>query len=140
MPVRSDPQKATAKWLANLSNSTQAVTDGVMRVQTAPGQSAAKAADKWLQKVTAAKDKWRQRVQSVSLGDWQTAMTTYGVNRIGPGAQAKQGKMLAFQTDFLQHVAQGVAKVDAMPNVTLEDGINRAVAMIRHNANFKRSS
>jgi hypothetical protein len=32
-----------------------------------------------------------------------------------------------------------VSRVEGMPSVTLEDNINRAVAMIRHNAQFKRA-
>jgi hypothetical protein len=138
MPVRSDPQTATAKWVSNLSNSTQAMTRGVQAVTVAPGIAAANAADKWLQNVTAAKDKFASRVRSVSLSDWQNAMTSYGINRVSQGATAKQAKMQSFMTEFLPHLKTGVQQVEAMPHMNLEDGINRAVAMIRHNAQFKR--
>jgi hypothetical protein len=140
MPVRSDPQTATAKWVQNLSNSTTAMQRGVAAVTVSPGQSAAAAADKWLQKVTQAKDKFARRVGAVTLGDWQAAMNNYGISRVAQGATAKQGKMQAFLSDFLPYLQQGVAQVDRMPKVTLEDGINRAVTMIRHNAGFKRSA
>jgi hypothetical protein len=139
MPIKSDPAAATQKWVTNLSNSTQAMTRGVQAVTTSPGQAAAAAADKWLMKVTQSKDKFARRVGSVSLSDWQNSMTQYGIGRVAQGAQAKQGKMLSFQQEFLPYLAQGVAQVDRLPKTTLEDGINRAVAMIRHNANFKRS-
>jgi hypothetical protein len=138
MPIRSDPQTATKKWVTNLSNSTTAIQAGVSRVQVSPGQSAARAADKWLAKVTQSRDKFARRVGSVSLGDWQNAMTQYGIPRVAQGAQAKQGKMNDFLTEFMPHLASGVAQVDAMPKNTLEDGINRAVTMIRHNASFQR--
>jgi hypothetical protein len=138
MPVRADPQSATAKWVQNLSNSTTAMTRGVQAVTVSPGASAAAAADKWLTKVSAAKDKFARRVGSVTLSDWQNAMTSYGIGRVAQGAQAKQGKMLSFQTEFLPYLQQGVAQIDRMPKTTLEDGINRAVQMIRHNASFQR--
>lgn len=140
MPVRSDPQTATAKWVQNLSNSTSAMQRGVNALTVSPGASAAAAADKWLQKVTQAKDKFARRVGAVTLGDWQAAMNNYGISRVAQGATAKQGKMQNFLADFLPHLQQGVAQIDRMPKVTLEDGINRAVAMIRHNASFKRSA
>lgn len=138
MPVRSDPQAATAKWVQNLSNSTTAMQRGVAAVTVSPGQSAAAAADKWLSKVSQAKDKFARRVGSVTLGDWQNAMTQYGIGRVAQGAQAKQGKMQSFMSEYLPYLQQGVAQVDRMPKTTLEDGINRAVTMIRHNANFQR--
>lgn len=140
MPVKSDPTTATAKWVTNLSNSTTAIQRGVANVTTSPGQAAAAAADKWLAKVTASQAKWKARVGSVQLGDWQNAMNQYGIPRIAQGAQAKQGKMLAFQQQWLPFLATQVQKIDAMPKTTLEDGVNRAVAMIRANATFKRTS
>lgn len=139
MPVRSDPQTATSKWVSNLSNATAAMTAGANRVTTSPGTSAAAAADKWLAKVTQAKDKFKARVGSVTLQQWQTAYTTYGVQRVASGAQAKQGKMLAFQQDWQAYLQANMAKIDRMPTVTLQDGIAKAVAQIQLNAAFKRS-
>jgi hypothetical protein len=139
MPVRSDPATATDKWVTNLSNASAAITRGVNAVTVAPGQSAAKAGDKWLARVTSAKAKYVARVSSVSLQDWQAAMNNYGVQRVAQGAQAKKGKMQSFLTEYLPFLATGVAKVDAMPNNTLEDSINRMVTMVRYNATFKRT-
>lgn len=139
MPVRSDPQTATQKWVSNLGNATAAMTAGANRVTTSPGTAAAAAADKWLAKVTQAKDKFKARVGSVTLQQWQTAYTTYGVQRVASGAQAKQGKMLAFQQDWQAYLQANMAKIDRMPTVTLQDGIAKAVAQIQLNAAFKRS-
>lgn len=139
MPVRSDAASATSKWVTNLGNATAAMTAGAQRVTVSPGQSAAAAADKWLAKVTQAKDKFKARVGSVTLADWQQAYTTYGVQRVASGATAKQGKMLAFQQDWLAYLANKMPAIDKMPSTTLEDGINKAIAQIRLNAAFKRS-
>ena len=138
MPVRSDPASATQKWVQNLSSSTTAITNGVNRVQIAPGTQAAAQKTKWLQKITASADKWQQRVKSVSLQDWQQAMVNVGIPRIALGAQAKQGKFTNFMSEYLPYLARGVAQIDKMPSVTLEDSIARATAMIRYNAQFKR--
>lgn len=139
MPVRSDPAAATAKWLTNLSGATAAMTAGANRLQTSPGASAAAAADKWLAKVTQAKPKFQARVGAVTLEQWRTAYTTYGVNRVSTGAQAKQHKMLSFQTEWQSFLQSNMAKIDRMPTTTLADSVAKAVAQIQLNASFKRS-
>lgn len=138
MPVRANSAQSVAKWLQNLSGAQDRMQAGALAVQTAPGVLAAKAADKWLARVTASKPKYIARVQSVSLGDWQQSYINVGIPRVAQGAQAKQGKMLAFFDEFLPYLQRGAQTIDAMPAVTLEDGIARATAQIRYNAKFKR--
>lgn len=138
MPVRADPQAATTKWVSGMQGSTEAMKRGVAAVTVAPGVKAAQAADKWLQRTTASRDKYARRVQSVTLADWQNAMNTYGIGRVGQGASQKRGKYEEFITEFIPHLQAGVRAIDAMPKVTLSDSIARAVAMIEHNAQFVR--
>src|SRR5579859_446910 len=126
MPVRSNPQTATAKWVQNLSAAADRMTAGANAVTKAPGQAAAAAKAKWLQRVTASADKFAANVSAVTLQQWQQAYINIGVPRVAQGAQAKQGKMLDFQTQFLPYLARGTATIDAMPSTTLEDGIARA--------------
>jgi len=131
-----DPTKATAKWVANLSAATTSITAGVNDVTVAPGQLAAKQVNTWLAKIQASAGKWAKNVGAVSLQDWQSAMLNVGIPRIAQGAQAKQSKYQAFAQSFFPYLAQGQAKVKAMPKVTLQDGINRAIAQIQWNANY----
>src|SRR5512146_2934450 len=135
MPVRVDATQATQKWLTNIGSATDRMKAGALSVQKAPGQAAAAAADKWLQRVQQAKQKFATNVGRVSLAEWQNAYINVGIPRVSQGAQAKHQQAMA---DFLPYLAQGVAKIDAMPNVTLQDSINRATAMIQHNAQYKR--
>jgi hypothetical protein len=132
-----DPTKATAKWVANLSNSTTSITAGVNDVTVAPGVAAAAAVQTWLARVQASANKWAANTKAVSLQEWQAAMLNIGIPRIASGAQAKQGKYLAFASKFYPYLAQGQAQVKAMPKVTLQDGINRAVKMIQWNAQYQ---
>lgn len=140
MPVRSDAATATQRWVNGMSNSSDAMRRGVGAVTVSPGQLAAAAADKWLNNTMNAKDKFIRRTQAISLGQWQNAMTSYGISRAGTGAQQKQGKMQSFMTEFLPYLKTGVDQIHQMPRATLDDGINRAVAMIRHNAQFQRGT
>ena len=138
MPVRVNATDASNKWLAHLSQATPEITAGVARVTKAPGQLAAAQAQKWLARTTASQAKFAANSAKVSLSDWQSAMTNVGIPRIAQGAQQKQDKFTNFMNGFLPYLQSGVTKVEAMPSVTLEDNINRATAMIRHNAAFKR--
>lgn len=140
MPVRATAQSATAKWVANLSSATTQMQAGAMAVTVAPGQQAAAAADKWLAKVTAAKTKFATNVAAVSLQSWQQSYVNIGIPRVAQGAQAKQGKMQAFMADFLPYLQNGVATIDKMPSTTLQDGVNRAIAMINYNAKYKKGA
>lgn len=137
--VRVTPEQAQQKWVTRLSGATQDIQNGVQRVQVAPGQQAAAAKNKWLANVTAAADKWQRNTGAVSLQMWQQYMLQVGVPRIAQGAQAKQAKWGAFAAQFFPHLEAGISKIAGMPSTTLEDNINRAVAMMRHNASFKRS-
>lgn len=132
------PDQATAKWVARLGAAQQQITDGVNAVTVAPGTKAAAAKALWASQVANAQDKWAQRVGSVSLQAWQQA-TIAGIPRVAQGAQAKQGKVLAFQQQWLPYVEQQAQRVRQMPKGGLANGIARAVAQIQANAQFKRT-
>ena len=131
---------ATAKWLKGLQGATQQITDGVNAVTVAPGVAAARQQTLWLARITASAPKWAANVSAVSLGEWQQSMITRGIPNISQGAAAKQGKYTAFADKFFPYLQQGIAKVHAMPKTSLADGINRAVAMIQHNAAFSNKA
>ena len=138
--AKKDPTQVAEKWARNLSGATQDITNGVNAVTTAPGQKAAAAADTWLAKVTASKDKWKRNVGRVTLDQWREKMLNVGVQRISQGAQANKDKVSAFMTEFLPYQQRGADQVNTMPKDSLEAGIQRAVAMMRWNAGFKRGS
>lgn len=135
-----DPTAATAKWVQNLSNSSQHITAGVNNVTVAPGVAAANSVNLWLQRIQASAQKWATNVKAVSLSDWQQAMINVGIPRIAQGAQAKQGKYMAFAQQFYPYLAQGQAKVKAMPKGDISASIARATFMIQHNAAFKKTA
>lgn len=135
--MAQDPGTIATRWAQNLGAATQKITDGVNAVTVAPGQAAARQADVWLANTQAAQAKWKARVAAVPLSDWQNMMTTKGIPRIASGATAAQPKFQAFMTQFLPYVQAGRNTLPARG--TLDQNINRAVAMMRHNAAFKRT-
>lgn len=132
-----DAKLATTKWAQRMQAAGQQITEGVNAVTEAPGVRAARQQAVWLARLQASANKWAKNVSAVSLSDWQTAMIQRGIPNITTGVQAKQGNYEAFAAKFYPYLAQGVSKVKAMPKATLQDGINRAIAMIQHNANYQ---
>lgn len=137
--MAKDPTKVANKWKQNLSAATTSITDGVNAVTEAPGIAAARNLQGYVQGVMNNQEKWARRVAGVPLETWRKQTIEVGVPRISQGAAANVGKVDAFMRDFLPHVEQGQNMLKTMPKVTLDDGINRMIAMVRHNAQFKRS-
>ena len=135
--MQTDSNAVAQRWATNLGGSTAKIQAGVEALTgLSPGQRAAQQKQKWLAKLQASADKWAARVGAISLAEWQQAMINKGLQRIGTGAQNAIPKMQTFFAQFLPYVNQGATTVRGMPKVTLEDGIARCVAQIRHNAAF----
>lgn len=137
--VRMSPQEAMQKWQQRTAGATQEMAAGVARVTEAPGMKAAAKSKKWLNAVTQAEEKYKTNVSAVTLEQWKTAMTELGVPRVATGVQAKGYKWANFAQEFFPYLDQGIQRVQNMPDITLEDSIQRMVAMVRHNAAFRRS-
>lgn len=135
--TRVSPQEGAEKWARNTAAATQDVIRGVERVTQAPGAKAAAQSGKWLQKVSQAEQKFRENVSAVPLVEWQEA-TKAGAGRIASGVQAKKGKAEKFAQAFYAHLDRGAQAINSMPTTTVEDGIAKAAAQIRHNAAFRR--
>ena len=137
------PKVTAAQFVEKHSRRTKAalgdMREGVLRVTEAPGVAAAAKADKMRANLIAALDsgKWERRVASVSLEDWKGAMIDKGVNRVAAGVDAAEGKTRQFAEQLLAHQAGLMTTIDAMPDLTLEDGIARSTAMIRGMAKFE---
>ena len=130
------PDQIAAQWANRLAGSSQRIADGVASVTVAPGQAAARQKAVWAQNVQASQDKWASRVAGVSLPDWQNAMTTKGVQRIGAGAQAAQPKFAQFMGQLLPHIASVKGTLPARGN--LDQNIVRMTAFVQGMAKFQR--
>lgn len=127
-------------WAERGANSADAVRAGVNAVTENPAAKAAAAVDLWAANVAKAKDKFRQSLEKVTLQDWKQAMLGKGLQNMQNGYNDKQNqnKFAAFMREFLPHVRAGAAQVKLMRKGTLQDGIDRAVFQIKHNAAFKQ--
>lgn len=139
MPVKVNADQLTEKWQRRLKGAIEDMRTGVQRVTEAPGAAAAAKADKWQAAISESrtKDKWRRRVGAVSLEDWKRAMTEKGLSRIASGVDGAGPKMKRFAQQLIEHQNAGLAELERMPDLTLEDSINRMAAWTRHMANLQ---
>jgi hypothetical protein len=113
---------------------------GIEKVTTAPTQLAAQKQEKMKQHLLQALDtgKWANGLKRVSLDEWKSKMIDLGVNRVSAGLDANKSKVQEFASQLLPHIDAGVSQISKMPDVTLEDSINRMTTFIRHMAKFQR--
>ena len=140
MPVRVTPQEYQEKHATNLKASLRYMEAGVNRVTEAPGEAAAQAQDKMRANLIDAIDtgKWADRVRSVSLSEWKQAMINKGIPRVAAGIDGAAPKVIAFATDLFAYENGLMTTIEAMPDVTLNDSVNRAVTWITSMAEFRR--
>lgn len=134
------PQEYQQKQATRLKAAIPDMKAGVSRVTVAPGQQAAAKADKMLNNLTAAvqSGKWAKRVSAVSLEDWKRQMIDKGSTRIATGIDAAAPKVVDFASQFLPFLDGVQAKVKAMPDLTLDDNVERMAVAVREIAKFRR--
>jgi len=113
---------------------------GVERVKEAPTLKAAAKQEKMRARLLEAIEsgKWAAGLKRVSLEDWKQKMIDVGINRVSAGLDANKKKVEEFAAQLLPYIEEGQKKIEKMPDVTLEDNINRMTAFIRHMSKFKR--
>jgi hypothetical protein len=65
-------------------------------------------------------------------------MLNKGVGRIAAGVEGASGKMEDFFSQLFAHQDAILSKLKTMPDLTLEDSINRMTYMVREMAKFSK--
>lgn len=135
------PQQIAEKWSRRLTQSTADIERGVNAVTESPMEKAIAKKDKAIQNYQAAMNsgKWEAGLRRVSLQQWKNDTINKGIQRITAGANAAQPKVAAFMGELLPYQQNLKAEIDALPDNTLEDSIQRMTTWTRGMANFRRS-
>jgi len=128
------------KHARRLKGAVEDVRKGIDRVTESPTAKAAAKADKMLTNLTSSvqSGKWAAGLKRVSLEEWKRKTRDVGVNRIAAGIDASKDKVIAFAEELLPHIDRGQEKIKSMPDITLDDSINRMTTFTRHMAGFSR--
>lgn len=129
-----------AKWHSRLSAAQQQITDGVNAVSDSPMKAAAASKQKMRNNIIEAIDsgKWEAALNAVPLDYWKTQMTQVGIPRISTGAGNAKAKVTAFAEELLSFIGAAQAKVNAMPNASFQDRINKATAWMTEMHKFRK--
>lgn len=127
------------KHARRLKESIPDMRTGVERVTVSPTAQAAKKLDKLKANLIKAIDsgKMKRRMEAVTVEDWRSKMLTKGLNRIATGIDEAKDKTTKFAAKLLPFVDKVQAEVKKMPDLTLEDNINRASTMMRGMSKFQ---
>jgi hypothetical protein len=113
---------------------------GVEKVSVAPTKKAAQKIDKMKARLIAKFDDGtiKARLEKVTLEEWRDKMINKGLARVSGGIDAAHDKVVDFASQLLPAVDAARSKVQAMPDLTLEDSINRMTTFIREMAKFRK--
>jgi len=138
--IKLTSQEFADKHARRLKGSIDDIRAGVAKVTVAPTALAAAKQDKMLQNLTASvqSGKWAARLKSVDLPTWQDKIINKGLGRIASGIDGAHDKVVAFAEQLLPFEGQLQDQITKMPDLTLEDSVNRASSWIRGMSKFTR--
>lgn len=138
--ARVTPEEFQEKHARRLKASLQDIQKGVERITVSPTEQAAKKQDKMLQNVSAAINdgKWARNLRKVTVEMWRQKMVSKGLPRISTGIDGAADKVRDFASQLLPHIDAGRQIVQGMPDLTLEDSLNRMTSYVRHMSKFKK--
>lgn len=139
--ARVTPEEYQEKHARRLKGATEDIRRGVERLTENPAAKAAAKQDKMRNNLMSAIDsgKWKRGLGRVTLDSWKSDMINKGVGRIAAGIDGAKDKVISFASELLPHIDKVKTEVDKMPDVTLDDNINRMTTFIRGMAKFKRT-
>ena len=131
-------KEVTEKHARRLKGAVEDMRVGIEKVTSSPTAAAAAKQDKMRAKIVASIDsgKWAAGLRAVSLEEWKDKITTKGLPRVASGIDGAAAKVEKFYTQLLPHIDRVQGDVKKMPDLTLEDSINRMSTFVRGMAKF----
>jgi len=138
--AKLSPAEFQEKHARRLKASTEDMRRGINWVMESLIDKAAAKQDKMLSNLTQAvqSGKWAAGLKRVTLDEWKRKAADIGVNRVAAGIDGAKEKVISFAEVLLPHIDRGRDKIKAMPDITLDDNINRVSTFLRHMADLKR--
>ena|SRR3989304_508411 len=138
--ARVTPEEFQEKHARRLKGALVDIQKGVERLTVSPTEQSAKKQDKMLQNISEAVNsgKWARNLRKVTLEEWRQKMISKGLPRIGTGIDGAAEKVRDFASQLLPHIDVGRQTVQQMPDLTLDDSLNRMTAYVRHMAKFRK--
>lgn len=138
--ITMTPAEFQEKHARRLKGAVQDIRAGIEKVTESPMAKAAAKETKMVNNLQAAvtSGKWRAGLNRVSLQQWKDQAINKGLNRIAAGVDGSKDKVIAFAGDLLAYESGLQQTVNKLPDLTIEDSINRATSWIRGMSKFQR--
>jgi len=138
--IKITPDEFADKHARRLKGAIEDIRTGVMKVTESPTAKAAAKEQKMLQNLQSAvqSGKWSNRLKAVTLDQWQSQVINKGLGRVASGVDEARDKVTKFASQLLPYESDLKAKIDKMPDLTIEDSVSRATAWIRGMSKFER--
>tara|TARA_Y100000310_G_C20121725_1_gene551773 strand:- start:74 stop:514 length:441 start_codon:yes stop_codon:yes gene_type:complete len=141
--VRLSPTDITSKWQKRTKAAVPDAIAGVDRVTESPAVGAIAKQDKMRQNLLRSIDDgvWAAGLGKVTLSEWKATTKAKIQQRLSGGVDAAQAKRGRFDTWLAGRLNGVLPTIAAMPDLTLDDSIARATALMQHMASerFKGS-
>ncbi len=132
--VSLDATAISEKWARRTKAAVSDAQAGIMRVTESPAQKAVAKAQKMKQNLIASIDNgtWAKRLGGVSLEEWKTKTAQKVGERLSGGVDGAASKRAKFDGWLVGRLNEVLPKIEAMPDMTLEDSVNRVRTLMEH--------
>lgn len=140
MPLPT-PQSAGANLRTRISQSGDRYRDGVNAVTENPAEKAIAAKAKWEAGImdAIANNRFEMGLRNVSLSDWKSATIEFGVNRYTASAPKAERNYIRFAERFFPFLETTMLRINAMPNTTFEERLEKMLANARALHEFRNT-
>ncbi len=134
--VKLNPAEISEKWARRTKGAVSDIQAGIDRVTESPGQKAIAKQEKMKQNLLKSIDNgtWAKRLGEVSVDDWKSKTKAKVAERLAGGVDGAQAKRQRFDTHLVNTINEVLPKIDSMPDMTLEDSVNRVRTFMDHMA------
>jgi hypothetical protein len=134
------PQDIAEKHNRRTKAAVQDLVKGVQGVEVNPATQAVAKKAKLMQNWNDAMQsgKWERGMKRVTLDSWKASMIDKGAGRVAAGLDASLGKTVEFFAELIPFQNDLSKKIENLPDLTIEDSINRAATWIRGMGNFRK--
>lgn len=132
--INLSASQISEKWNKNMKSAVTYIQNGIDGVTESPCAKAAQKADKMIMNLTNAvqSGKWANSLNNVSLADWKQKTKEKVAQRLASGVDAAMAKRQKFDSYLINTVNAGLSKIKDMPDLTLDDSVNRVRAWMEH--------
>lgn len=132
--VTLTPNDISDKWNRRMKGAVSDIQKGIDGVTESPMEKAASKKDKMLQNLTASVNngKWEAGLRKVNLADWKQMTKEKVGARLGTGVDQAMNKRRTFDQYLVNQLNAVLPEIAQMPDMTLEDSVNRVRRVMEH--------